>query len=106
RSQVLHQKEIDLIAVRVYFVFFFQVARDDGAEVFFRTQPRGLQQLAKLMDVDAFVHLVEPCPDPVDGLRLSAIDRRLQLGTGAYTKIEFLLPRAVQNVEAARIAPL
>ena len=90
-GKVLHQQKISFVTVNFRLLVFVQIAVDKLAQVFFRLQVGALQELAKLPDLDARVHLVEPLTDALNHLRLGTVNGILQIGAERHLQLEGML---------------
>ncbi len=105
QGKILHEQEVDLVAVGRRFHFLVEVMDQEIAQHRFIGQRGGLQKLAELVNLNVSVDLLEPgvCLfDAFFGGRLSFVDGR----AGRHVDDEFLHQRGIDRLQRTELLPL
>ncbi len=103
--EILHQQEIDLVAIAVGLLGFVQMMQQQHPQAFIAGQGGGLQELAQLMNLNALVHILEPLPRLLDRLARRSVHPRFEIRARRQFDHKFMRQRGIQRIQYPRVLP-
>src|SRR5581483_1163300 len=103
--KVLNQQEVDFVVIGICVLLFVQVVGQQISQSFLARKRRGLQKLAQLVDVDAFIHVQQPLPSLFDRFLRRSCQAGLQITAGRQLDDELFREGSIQGVKRTRLLP-